>query len=308
MLHFNENSKGVFIIAVTPFRDDGMLDLDGTDRLVEFYLSSGVTGITLLGMMGEAPKLSSSESQILVQHVCRRVDGKVPVLVGVSSPGFASMKELTEVAMGHGAAGVMVAPTPALRTEQQIVEYFEAVATTLGDVPFVLQDFPLATGVQIPPVTLRRVASRVPGFLMLKHEDWPGLEKITAMREAEARGERRLSILAGNGGLFLPEEIARGADGAMTGFAFPEMMVRVCELMAAGKPDEASDVFDAYLPLVRYEQQPNVGLAVRKYVLQKRGVIKSAFLRKPGRGLSAPEVAEVDRLIERQTRRLAEVG
>lgn len=308
MLSFNENSKGVFIIAVTPFCDDGTLDLDSTDRLVDFYLSNGVTGITVLGMMGEAPKLSTRESRALVERVCRRVNGNVPVVVGVSSPGFAPMKELTEVVVGQGAAGVMVAPPATVRTEQQIVDYFESVGAMLGDVPFVLQDFPLATGVQIAPATVRRVACLVPSFVMLKHEDWPGLNKITDLREAEDRGERRLSILAGNGGLFLPEEIARGADGAMTGFAFPEMMVRVCELMAARQPDSASDLFDAYLPLIRYEHQPNVGLAVRKYVLHQRGVIRSAFVRKPGRGLSKLEVAEVERLIARQTRRLGEIG
>jgi len=308
MLTFDEHSKGVFVIAITPFRDDGALDLEGTDRLVDFYLSSGVTGITILGMMGEAPKLSANEAQAYVARVCARVAGAVPVIVGVSSPGLASMKELTDAAMDRGAAGVMVAPPSTLRTEQQIVDYFELVASTLGDVPFVLQDFPLVTDVQIPPGTLRRIASAVPTFRMLKHEDWPGLNKITALRKSEAEGERRISILVGNGGLFLPEELARGADGAMTGFAFPEMMVRVCALSEAERPDEASDLFDAYLPLVRYEQQPGVGLAVRKHVLHRRGVIGSAYLRRPGRGLSAPEVAEVERLIARQDRRLAEIA
>ncbi len=147
--------------------------------------------MTILGMMGEAPKLSFAESRAFVEKVCRRVDGAVPVVVGVSSPGFASMKELTEAATGAGASGVMVAPPSTLRTDKQVVDYFQMTAETLGPVPFVLQDFPLATEVQIPASTLGTIAADIPTFVMLKHEDWPGLEKITALRQAEAAGARR---------------------------------------------------------------------------------------------------------------------
>ena len=308
MPSLDRSSSGVFVISVTPFTETGDLDLDGVDRLVEFYLSRGVSGLTILGMMGEAPKLSATEARAFIARVTRAVAGAVPVVVGVSAPGFASMRELTDVAMAEGAAGVMVAPPGSLRTERQIVDYFDMVAETLGPVPFVLQDFPLATEVQIPPATLQTIAARLSSFVMLKHEDWPGLDKITAIRESEAAGARRISILVGNGGLFLPEELARGADGAMTGFAFPEMMVDVCRLHAEGRPDTASDLFDAYLPLVRYEQQPGIGLAVRKHVLYARGALRSARIRAPGRPLSAREVAEVDRLIRRQSARLGEIG
>ena len=308
MSSFDRSSSGVFVIAVTPFTETGGLDLEGVDRLVEFYLSAGVSGITILGMMGEAPKLSATEARALIARVTRCVAGAVPVVVGVSAPGFAPMRELTDAAMADGAAGVMVAPPGSLRTERQIMDYFDMVAETLGPVPFVLQDYPLATEVQIPPATLQAIAARLSSLVMLKHEDWPGLDKISAIRDAEAAGARRISILVGNGGLFLPEELARGADGAMTGFAFPEMMVDVCRLHAAGRPDAASDLFDAYLPLVRYEQQPGVGLAVRKHVLHARGVLRSTRIRAPGRPLSAREAAEVDRLITRQANRLKELG
>lgn len=305
---FDQASSGVFIISVTPFDDRGALDLPGVDRLVEFYLSTGVSGMTILGMMGEAPKLSAAESRGFVEAVCARVGGAVPVVVGVSSPGFASMRELTEASIGAGASGVMVAPPATLRTDSQIVDYFRMTADTLGPVPFVLQDFPLATGVQFSASTLRMIADELPTCVMLKHEDWPGLEKITALRRAEAEGGRRLSILVGNGGLFLPEELARGADGAMTGFAYPEMMVQVCRLHAQRDLDAASDLFDAYLPLVRYEQQPGIGLAARKHVLHARGVIASAFIRRPGRALSGEETAEIEWLVARQARRLEQLG
>jgi len=308
MLKLDESAKGVYVIAVTPFTDSGDLDLESTDRMVDFYLSAGVSGITVLGMMGEAPKLTISESKIFVQRVIRTVAGAIPVVVGVSSPGFPAMQELAQAVMADGASGVMIAPPGTVSTDAQIATYFEQVADVLGPTPFVLQDFPLANGVKIDAKVIVHIVQRLPTCVVLKHEDWPGLSKITALRAASDKGEmRRISILCGNGGLFLTEELERGADGAMTGFGYPEMMVNVCNESFAGRTDRARDIFDAYLPLMRYEQQPGVGLAIRKYVLAKRGAIASAKLRVPGASIGPAEIAEIETLIARQDRRLREI-
>jgi 4-hydroxy-tetrahydrodipicolinate synthase len=309
MTLLNETAKGVYVIAVTPFTDTGALDLDSADRMVDFYLEKGATGLTLLGMMGEAPKLTAAESRTLVRRVLARTAGRVPVVVGVSAPGFAAMTELSRAVMDDGAAGVMVAPPSSLRTDDQIVGYYDMVAEAIAGAPLVLQDFRLSTQVQFTPKVILTIAERLSNMVMLKHEDWPGLAKLSALRAASDAGRaRRISILVGNGGVFLPEELSRGADGAMTGFAYPEMMVDVWRAHAADNIDRAHYLFDAYLPLARYEQQPGPGLAIRKYVLAKRGVIASATLRKPGAALAAADIADVERLIARQTRRLAELG
>lgn len=311
MALFDESARGVYLIAVTPFTDSGALDLESTDRMVDFYLERGATGLTLLGIMGEAPKLTTDEARSFVKRVLDRVRGRVPVVVGVSSPGLAAMKELAASVMDLGASGVMVAPAGGLRSDEQILNYFENVAEVLGPkTPWVLQDHPLATGVVMPTSVILRVIKSVPTCVMLKHEECPGLAKLSAIRAASDQGEvRRISILTGNGGgLFLPEELARGADGAMTGFAYPEMMADVCAAHARGDVERAHDLFDAYLPLARYEQQPNIGLAVRKHLMVKRGAIASAMIRKPGPKLSAADIADIERLVRRQQKRLRELG
>lgn len=309
MALLDESAKGVFIIAVTPFAEDGSLDLASTDRMVDFYLERGVTGITVLGIMGEAPKLTAAESRTFVRRVLARVNGRIPTIVGVSSPGFAPMRELADAVMDDGAAGVMVAPAGHLRSDDQIYGYYAGVAEALGKTPFVLQDYPLTTNVQIPSPVLNRIIKDLPTCVMVKHEDWPGLAKITALRAASDKGDvRRVSILTGNGGLFLPEEMGRGADGAMTGFAYPEMMVGVVDAYGRGEVERAHDIFDAYLPYARYEQQQGIGLVARKYVLAKRGAIASATLRKPGGALSAKDVADIERLLARQEKRLKEIA
>lgn len=301
----DESARGVYVISVTPFTDTGALDLAGVPRLVDFYLSRGATGLTILGMMGEAPKLTAAESQAFTVEILRAVAGRVPVVVGVSSPGLAAMGELTAQVMDAGAAGVMVAPQTGLKTDDSIVKYFHDVAETLGAAPWVLQDFPQANGVQIAPGVILRIVRDLPTCVMLKHEDWPGLNKIGAVR---AGGDRRISILTGNGGVFLPEELRRGADGAMTGFAFPEMMVDVTAAHVAGDEARASDLFDAYLPMARYEQQPGPGLAVRKHILAQRGALASAAMRRPAAALSAADLKDVEFLLARQTRKLAALG
>lgn len=297
------SAQGVFAIAPTPFHDDGRIDERSTDRMVDFYREVGCTGITVLGIMGEAPKLEPQEALDVASRVIRR-GGAMPVIVGVSAPGFAAMRSLARGVMEVGAAGVMIAPPSSLRTDDQIVTYYRQAAEAIGaDVPFVIQDYPLTLSVIMTPGVIRRIVTDNSSCVMLKHEDWPGLDKISTLRGFQEDGSLRpISILTGNGGLFLDFEMERGADGAMTGYAFPDMLVDVVRLSKAGSRDAAHDLFDAHLPLVRYEQQPGIGLAVRKYVLKRRGVLASDAQRKPGAGLSAATKAEVDYLLARVAR------
>ena len=305
----NEQAKGVYIIAATPFTDEGAVDLQSVDTLTDFYLGCGVHGFTLLGMMGEAHKLTADESLSVVNRVIGRAQGR-QVIVGVSHAGLENVRRLSHEAMIAGASGVMVAPAPGLKGDEGIYNYYAQVFQALGpDIPVVYQDYPQTTGVYLPVNVFERLVDDFKQLVMLKHEDAPGLAKLTKVREGEKKpGRRRVSILVGNGGLYYPQEMRRGADGAMTGFAWPEMLVQVYELFAKGKAEEAEDLFDIYLPLVRHEVQPAIGLALRKEVLFRRGAIKSPKQRAPGSSLTAADKTELDGMIARLERRLAATG
>jgi len=293
-------AQGVFVIAPTPFHADGRIDEASVDRMTDFFLQAGATGMTVLGQLGEAPKMAHGESVSIVKRVVARA-GKLPIVVGVSAPGFAAMRALSQDVMALGATGVMIAPPNTLRTDDSIVQYYAQASDAIGrDVPFVIQDYPLTFSVQMSPAVIRRIHMDNPACWFLKHEDWPGLDKITQLRAWEKDGSmRRLPILIGNNALFLDFEMERGADGANTGYCFPDMLVDVVRLSKAGEREAAHDLFDAHLPLIRYEQQPGPGLAVRKYVMMRRGIIASDALRKPGAALSAVARAEVDYLLAR---------
>lgn len=303
-MRLTAHAQGVYPIAPTPFLENGSVDHASIDRLIDFYLSSGASGITVLGQLGEAAKLEHGESLEVATRMIRRA-GDLPVVVGVTAPGFAAMRALTREVMERGAAGVMIAPPNTLRTDDQIVGYYHQAVEAIGsDVPFVLQDYPLTFSVQMSPGVIRRIVNELDTCVMLKHEDWPGLEKISALRRFEAEGSmRRISILCGNNALFLDQELRRGADGVNTGYCFPDMLCEMLATVRAGNIEQALDLFDAHLPLLRYEQQPGVGLAVRKYVLMRRGLLRSDRQRRPFTPLSERATEEVETLLARLARR-----
>jgi 4-hydroxy-tetrahydrodipicolinate synthase len=171
----------------------------------------------------------------------------------------------------------------------------------------VFQDYPQATGVHLDVSVFHRLVADFPALVMLKHEDCPGLAKLSRIRaEARAGNLRRVSILVGNGALYYLEELARGADGAMTGYAYPGMLVGVYRRFVAGDVDGAARLYDAHLPLLKHEQIPGYGLLIRKELLRRHGAIRSARLRAPGGRLSRDDVDELDGLVRRVERRLAE--
>ncbi|EHL99411.1 dihydrodipicolinate synthetase family protein [Acetobacteraceae bacterium AT-5844] len=301
MLH---DIQGSFIIAQTPFDDAGAIDLASIDSLTDFYLGHGANGFVVLGVSGEGGKLTPEEAQQVSRRFIARAGGK-PVIVGVSNPSTAQLQLLTAQAMDQGASGVMIAPPGGLRTEEELFGYFSTVFRMIGDVPVVLQDFPGSTGVWMSVPSILRLIEAFPQIQVVKEEDLPSLEKITRLREG---GGRRVAILTGNNGLYLPQELGRGIDGPMAGFSHPEMLSGVWRLYTQGKVEEAHDLFDRYLPLLNYEAQGFWGVAARKEVMRRRGAIRHATMRMPGPKLSATHMQEIDLLMRRVARRVAELA
>ena len=305
-----EKAKGVYVISATPFSGDGAIDYASADRLLEFYVEEGVHGMTVLGVMGEAPKLTSAEQHAFMEHMIGRAAGRLPVIVGVSNPGIDNLAALSRAAMDAGAAGVMIAGIPGLKTDEQVYGYFAKVMDKLGpDIPVCLQDYPPTTTVFLSVPVVERLIRDFPQLVMFKHEDCPGHRKLTQLRRApETEGLRRVSILTGNGGLYVPQEFLRGADGVMTGFAFPGMLARVYEMFAGGDAAAAEDLYDLYLPVLRHEQQFGFGLAIRKETLCRRGILASPAARQPGPAMDADDLAELDHLLARLTDKLTAAG
>jgi 4-hydroxy-tetrahydrodipicolinate synthase len=296
--------SGSVIIAQTPFDDRGAVDFASIDSLTEFYLGHGANGFVVLGVSGEGGKLTSQEALDVSSRFIKR-SGKNPVIVGVSNPSTAQLQLLAKEAMDRGASGVMIAPPAGIKTEEELFKYFGTVFDMIGDVPVVLQDFPGSTGVWMSVTAILRLIKSFPQIKVVKEEDVPSLEKISQLRAGQ---DRRVQIMTGNNGLYLPYEMARGIDGPMAGFSHPEMLSGVYRLYVKGEMDAAHDLFDIYLPLLDYEAQGFWGVAARKEVMRRRGAIRHATMRRPGPSLSGQHLAEIDLLLRRLDRSLAGAG
>ena len=158
-----------------------------------------------------------------------------------------------------------------------------------------MQDYPPVNDVIMSPRALGQIAEAIPQARYLKLEDPPLMQKIDAIRQESDQFE----IFGGLGGMFLLEELARGASGTMTGFAFSEILVAVYEAYKAGRVERAEAIFDRYLPLIRYENQPLINLTIRKAILHRRGAIANPTPRPPFNPIDAGTQAEIDWLLKR---------
>lgn len=289
--------SGIFHILATPFTDDGALDTAGLPHLVERALTTGISGVTILGIAGEAHRLTDEERRRVVDIVVKEVAGRVPVVGGVSAPGTHLASTFARMAREHGADAVMVAPPNGVKNLDAVAEYYHAVADA-ARLPLVIQDEPVTTQVTMPAPFIARLCAELPGAEAVKLEEAPTLPKITRLR---ALFRRPVAIFGGLGGVYFFEELSRGADGAMTGFPYPEALRAIREHFVAGRRDEARALFYRWLPLIRYESQPGAvpgtSVVIRKEILRRRGWLGSACVRPPAPGLDPPTLDELTEIL-----------
>ncbi len=277
---------GVHTIMPTPFTEDGALDLPSLESLTEFLIGRGVDGVVVLGVLGEAPKLSQQEQDEVITTTVRAAAGRVPVFAGAGAGGTDLAVERARNAVALGAAGLLVAPPP-VQNDAVIYEYYRRVDAAV-DNPLILHDYPAATGVSMTVPLVARLHAELRNMSVIKLEDTPSVTKVSALR---ALGSD-IAIVGGLGGLYFLEELERGANGIMTGFSYPEVLVAIYREFTGGDRAAARRIFYEACPLLRYEFQPGIGLALRKEVYRARGAIRSAYVRHPG--------AQIDPVAQRE--------
>ncbi len=279
--------RGVYAILATPFRPDGTLDEPSLRRLVTATIDAGVDGVTALGVASEAQKLTDDERRRAVELVMETTAGRVPVVVGTSRDGTEPTIAASRAAQRAGAAAVMIAPPTFLAPGPALTRHYQRVGEAI-DIPIVLQDFPPANGVTLSPQAMADLARAVPAITTIKLEDPP---TPLRMRQTLALLPDRVTVVGGSGGVYLLDELRAGASGTMTGFAYPEALVAICRAWGDGGRDRAGTLYYRWLPLLVFEGQPRLGLAIRKEILRRRGLIDHATVREPGPTLD-PGTAE----------------
>lgn len=284
---------GIYPIVPTPFDEHGRLDTDSTRTLTEFMVRCGVDGLAVLGVMGEAERLTEAERDEVVRAVRRALPSDRALVVGAGAQGTDVARDACRRAADLGADALLLGP-PRVQQDSVLFEYYARISRTVS-VPIVVHDYPPATGVLLSPALLARLHTELEPVRYVKLEDAPTGPKMDRVRSLAGEG---FGIFGALGGLYALEELDRGAVGIMTGFAFPDLLVHLYRLHRDHRHGEAAELFFAILPLIRFEFQPGIGTALRKEILVRRGAIRSATVRHPGASADPVTLRHLDRILE----------
>ena len=287
--------EGVYSVLPTPFTANGDLDEVSLCRVVDLFVDAGVNGVTALGVTGEVARLDDGERRRVLEIVTTHVNDRIGVVAGATAEGTRTCIAYCRHAKESGATAVMVSPPrmPKLNSDV-VVRHFQALAEAV-DIEIVVQDYPPISGYAMEPALLARIAREIPRARTIKLEDPPTPFKTSRILD-QCRGIE-VRIFGGLGGVFLLEELLAGATGAMTGFAFPEILVTIVKLYRAGDVDKAADIFYRAVPLMRFEFQDGIGMAIRKEVLHRRGALASPATRAPAAALDQTTREALDRVM-----------
>jgi 4-hydroxy-tetrahydrodipicolinate synthase len=288
--------EGVYSVLPTPFQSTGDVDEESLRRVIDLFIAAGVSGVTALGVTGEVARLDDNERRRVLEVVVDQVGGRIGVVAGTTAEGTRVCIQHSRHAQQAGATAVMVSPPRMAKLNSEaVVRHYKALADAV-DIEIVIQDYPPISGFAMEPALLARMARDIPRARTIKLEDPPTPFKTSRILEAAAGTPVR--IFGGLGGVFLLEELLAGATGAMTGFAFPEILVRIVSQFRAGHIDEAADTFYRAVPLMRFEFQEGIGMAIRKEVLHRRGALASPTTRPPAAALDATTREALDRVMK----------
>ena len=268
--------SGVHCVMATPFQPDESLDEDSLGTLIDYLVDGGCDGILILGVLGEADKLSDAERKRMIEKSIDLSAGRLQVSVGITHNSTKVARDRALTCAKSGAAAVMVSPPPGSAVGPALREHFRRIAADLP-IPFIIQDHPTSSGVKMPVEFIAGLFEHMPPNSVVKLEDPPTAPKIKRLREIAPNYQ----ILGGLGGVSLLHELDAGSHGTMTGFALPEILVGIVNAHQAGNRDKAREIFEAALPLMVFEAQPGAGVALRKELLKRRGAIAHATVRQP---------------------------
>jgi 4-hydroxy-tetrahydrodipicolinate synthase len=294
--------EGVYSVLPTAFSSNGDLDDESLRRVIDLFVGAGVNGVTALGVTGEVARLDDSERRRVLDVVTAHVNGRIGVVAGTTAEGTRTCIDYSKHAKDAGATAVMVSPPrmPKLNSDA-VLRHYHALADAV-DIEIVVQDYPPISGYAMEPSLLARIAGEIPRARTIKLEDPPTPFKTSRILAEAAKvtdpAPLEIRIFGGLGGVFLLEELLAGATGAMTGFAFPEILVQIVGLFRAGRIDDAAEAFYRAVPLMRFEFQEGIGMAIRKEVLHKRGALASPATRAPGASLDKTTREALDRVLE----------
>jgi len=284
---------GIHPIVPTPFDDAGRIDVESIQRLARFLVERSVHGVAVLGVMGEAHKLSETEQQQVIAGFRSALPETIELVVGVRAGGTDPAVLAARTAAQLGATALLVGP-PTIQSDDAIFTYYRRIGEAV-ELPLIVHDYPASTGILMTAPLLARMYREIDNVHYVKLEDPPTGPKIAKLQDLAGID---FGVFGALGGALAFEELDRGAVGIMTGFAYPEWLLDIYHRYQSGDVDGAARVFYDVLPLIRFEFQPGLGVSLRKHILVRRGVIATPRVRHPGMEADPATLRHLDRILE----------
>lgn len=287
--------SGVLPILPTIFTGSGAIDEAGTRRVIEYIIAAGARGIVFPGLASEYETLSRDERLHMTRSIGEWIGARVPFIVGASATA-------TNDAVAFAAAGAQVGAAAAMILTPKVFaddlagmrDFFRAVHSGSG-IDIMLQNAPAPMGIGLPLEKVAELARDVDGIRYVKEEAPPSGQRITQL--TGLAGDSLLAVFGGAGARYVIDELTRGAKGTMPACEITELHVAMVDRFCRGDEAGARDLFERTLPLLN--MQAIFRWRLTKAVLQRRGLIESAFVRAPGPELDRYDRLELDALLAR---------
>lgn len=302
-MNAKETLRGCIPILVTPFSDDGSLDLASLEREIDWVLTEGASGVACVAIASEGYKLTETERDAVIATTVRRVDGRAPVVASADGPGEEPAIDRARRAAALGADALMVLPSYFVKPgPDALVSYYSRMAEASG-IPVMLQDAPQLTGVPMSPALWARLVETIPGLRYIKAEGTP--QGATISETLRLCGDR-VGVFCGWGGLSLLDALERGAIGNMPAPNFTRFFADVQRLWEAGDRAQSERLFESGAPFVMWTMQSiDHSVTAAKEELRRRGIIASARIRQPALALDGVALGQLSRYLNR---RFADAG
>ena len=291
--------SGVFPAVTTKLKEDGGLDLAATQASIDRLISSGVSGVVVLPMLGENAALAQTERDAVVLAAKEAVDRRVPLLVGLAELSTDDAVAAARNNQRLGAEGLMVFPSLAYRTDRrETINWYHAVAGA-SDLPIMIYNNPIAYGVDVDGLTLDALVD-VPSIVCIKEESGD-IRRVTDLYN---RFGDRFAIFCGVDDLIL-ESLALGATGWVSGMAnvWPAECAQLFALGSTGDIEAARPLYRLMTPAFHLD----TSVKLVQYIKLAEHIVYGApeHVRRPRLALEGEERRMVEAIVNDTAEKLA---
>ena len=289
--------RGIFAPVLTPYKENGEIDYDSLCKMVDFTIDCGCHGIVTTANAAEFDALSDEEHHETIRVIVNQTNGRVPVVAGAAGWSIRHSIANAKYAQDLGVDAVM-ATAPVIKPTgwETVREFYHQLDAALG-VPIVIQNAP-PFGPEMSPAQMFQLMDECRNIMYVKEESATEINYVGQLAEQGPKvvPDKFKGVMSGNSGLTIIDCYRRGSCGCMPANHYPDVFVKIWDLLEAGKFDEAYAIHEDIAPLMLVEGM--YWMPFFYYVLYRRGIFKTDYYRGRAPRMTEKTYRQVDRLLK----------